>query len=57
MSSSDVSNTFLGEPLSSDEIADGACAFAFPLLAGYRVKWPERAAVDGTWTPPAFKPV
>ncbi len=57
MSSSDVSNTFLGGPLSSDEIADGACAFSFPLLAGYRVKWPEHAAVDGTWTPPAFKPV
>jgi hypothetical protein len=57
MSSSDVSNTVLDEPLSSDEIAEDACAFWFPLLAGYRLNWPEHATVDGTWTPPPFKPV
>ena len=57
MSSSDVSNRVLDEQLSSDEIAEDVCAFSFPLLAGCRVKWLERPAVDGTWTPPAFKPV
>jgi hypothetical protein len=57
MSSSDVSNRVLDEQLSSDEIAEDVCVFSFPLLAGYRVKWPEHATVDGTWTPPALKPV
>jgi hypothetical protein len=57
MSSSDVSNRVLDEQLSSDEIAEDVWAFSFPLLAGYRIKWPEHPAVDGTWTPPAFKPV
>jgi hypothetical protein len=57
MSSSDVSNTVLDEPLSSDEIAEDVCAFSFLLLAGYRVNWPEHPTVDGTWTPPAFEPV
>jgi len=57
MSSSDVSNRVLNEPLSSDEIADDACAFSFWVLAGYRIYWPGHGAFDGTWTPAAFKPV
>jgi hypothetical protein len=57
MSSSDVWNRVLDEPLSSDEIAQDACAFSFPLLAGYRIYWPEHAALDGTWIPAAAKPV
>jgi hypothetical protein len=57
MSSSDVWNRVLDEPLSSDEIAQDACAFSFPLLAGYRIYWPEHVALDGTWIPAAAKPV
>jgi hypothetical protein len=57
MSSSDVWNRVLDEPLSSGEIAQDACAFSFPLLAGYRISWPEQVALDGTWTPAAIKPV
>lgn len=57
MSSSDVGSRVLDEPLSSDEIAKDACAFSFPMEAGYRIYWPGHAALDGTWTPPAVKPV
>ena len=57
MSSSDVANRVLDEPPSSDEIAEAACVFSFPMLAGCRSYWPEHAALHGTWTPPAVKPV
>jgi hypothetical protein len=57
MSSSDVANRVLDDPPSSDEIVEDACVFSFPMLAGYRIHCPERAAVDGTWTPTAVKPV
>jgi hypothetical protein len=53
--SSSSGNRVLDEPLSSDEIAQDACAFSFPVLAGYRMYWPEHAALDGTWTPAAVK--
>jgi hypothetical protein len=56
MSSSDVFDRVLDEP-PSDEIAEDACVFSFPILAGYRSYWPEHAALHGTWTPPAVKPV
>ena len=57
MSSSDVANRVLEEPPSSDEIAADACVFSFPMLAGYRSYSPDHAALPGTWTPPAVKPV
>ena len=57
MSCSDVSNRILNERLRSDDIAQDAYVFAFPMPAGYRIHCPERAGVDGTRTPTAVKPV
>jgi hypothetical protein len=57
MSCSDVSNRVLNEPLSSDEIAQHADLFSFPMHAGYTIHCPEHAAVDGTRTSTAVKTV
>jgi hypothetical protein len=57
MSCSDVSNRVLNEPSSSDEIAQHADLFSFPMQAGYTIHCPERAAVDGARTSTAVKTV
>jgi hypothetical protein len=57
VSSSDVSNQILDQPLSSDEIAEDTHAFSSPMLGGYRIYKPEHAALDGTWTLPGLRPV
>jgi hypothetical protein len=57
MSCSDVSIRVLSEPLSSVGVAQDAYVFSSPMLAGYRIHWREHAAVDGTRTPTAVKPV
>jgi hypothetical protein len=57
VSLSEVLNPVAGEPSSSGEIAEDACVWSFPLLAGYPISWPEQVALDRTWTPPALKPV
>jgi hypothetical protein len=57
MSCSDVSHRVLNEPLSSDEIAQNADLFTFPMRAGYPIHCPERTAVDGTWTATAVTTV
>ena len=54
---SDVWNRVLDEPLSSDEIAQDACACSFSVLAGYRIYRSGHAVRGGGWTPAAFKPV
>jgi hypothetical protein len=54
---SNVWNRVLDEPLSSDEIAQEACACSFSVPAGYRIYRPGHAAGGGTWTPAVFKPV
>jgi hypothetical protein len=41
MLSSEVPRPVLGEPSGSGEIAQDACMFSFPLLAGYPISWPK----------------
>jgi hypothetical protein len=55
MSCSDVSNRVLNDPLSSDEIAQHADLFSFPMHAGYTIHCPEHATVDDTRTSTAVK--
>ena len=55
MSCSDLSHCVRNEPLSSDEIAQHAELFSFPVHAGYTIHCPEHAAVDGTRTSTAVK--
>lgn len=57
MSSSDASNRVLGQPLSSDEIAEDAHPFSSPMLGGYWIYSPEHAALDCTRTACAGKPI
>ena len=57
MSCSDGSNRVLNEPLSSDEIAQHADLFSFPMRAGYTILCPAQSVVAGTWTSTAVKAV
>jgi hypothetical protein len=57
MSSSDVSNRVLDEPLISDEIVEDAYLFWSPALPGYTISWPEHAGFGGAWPPTASNPV
>jgi hypothetical protein len=57
MSCSGLSHCVLNEPLSSDEIAQRAELFSFPMRAGYMNHCPEHSAVAGTRPPTAVKAV